>query len=87
MPQQRTGAQPGVRQWFALASEGAVIRRACLYAAVVYAAVVGPILIFINHGDELLAGQISKSMLLKMGLTMMVPYLVSTFSSVAAMRG
>ncbi len=81
MPHQRACAQSRLRHWLTLATEGSVIRRACLYAVVV-----GPVLIFINHGDELLAGQISKSMLLKMGLTMMVPYLVSTFSSVGAMR-
>jgi len=70
-----------IKQWFDVASEISVVKRACAYALIV-----GPILIAINHGDELLAGHISASIGLKMALTMMVPYLVSTFSSVGAMR-
>lgn len=71
-----------MKQWLSLALHGAVVRRACLYAIVV-----GPILIFINHGDQLLAGQINSEIICKMVLTMLVPYLVSTLSSVGAMRG
>jgi hypothetical protein len=53
--------------------------------AMMYAVVVGAILIAINHGDALLRGELGTGRLLKMGLTVMVPYLVSTFSSVGAM--
>jgi len=38
------------------------------------------------HGDAILAGDVSQGRLVKMGLTVMVPYLVSTFSSVGATR-
>lgn len=65
-----------------LAFEPAVVRRALLFAVIV-----GPILIAINHGDGLLRGQLGAERWLKMGLTMLVPYLVSTISSVAALRG
>lgn len=58
-----------------------VVRRALYYALIV-----GPILILINHWEALLAGQIDAGRLLKMGLTIVVPYVVSTLSSVAAMR-
>ncbi|MCH7709689.1 MAG: nitrate/nitrite transporter NrtS [Myxococcales bacterium] len=50
------------------------------------ALVVGPILIFINHGDSILQGEIGPVRALKMAFTMAVPYLVSTFSSVGALR-
>lgn len=71
-----------MRQWLALATRPSVMRRASLYAVVV-----GPMLIGINHGDELLAGQLDAEIALKMALTLLVPYLVSTFSSVGALRG
>jgi hypothetical protein len=60
---------------------GAVVRRALLFAVTV-----GPVLVAINHGDALLAGELGAGRLLKIGLTMLVPYAVSTISSVLAMR-
>lgn len=65
-----------------LALDPAVVRRALFFAVIV-----GPILIAINHGDALLAGEQGTVRWLKMGLTVLVPYLVSTVSSVAALRG
>ena len=53
--------------------------RACKYAVVV-----GAVLITINHGDALLAGDVDGRRLLKIGLTVLVPYAVSTLSSVGA---
>lgn len=70
-----------VRDWLALATEGPVVRRGLRYAVVV-----GAVLISINHGDALVRGDLEPVRLLKMGLTVMVPYLVSTFSSVGALR-
>lgn len=64
-----------------LACDAAVVRR-----ALVFAAVVGFVLIAINHGDAILAGDIGARKWLKMGLTVLVPYAVSTLSSVMAMR-
>jgi hypothetical protein len=56
-----------------------VVRR-----AVTFALVVGAVLIAINHGDAILAGDVDRHRLLKMGLTVLVPYTVSTLSSVGA---
>jgi hypothetical protein len=64
-----------------LAAAPGVVRRAPLYALVV-----GSLLIVINHGDAILAGEVTASGLLKMGLTILVPYAVSTLSSVSALR-
>jgi hypothetical protein len=50
------------------------------------AAVVGIILIAINQGDAVLRGEISRGRLVRMLLTLVVPYCVSTYSSVQAMR-
>ncbi len=49
-----------------------------------YAFFVGIILILINHGDQILRGDITGVTLVKMGLTLLVPYIVSTCSSVGA---
>ena len=67
--------------WLESAVSGPVVRRAIMYAVIV-----GPILILINHGDALLRGDVTVVRVAKMSLTVMVPYLVSTFSSCAAMR-
>ena len=67
--------------WTRLALSAPVVRRALKYAVIV-----GAILIAINHWDALLAGDLSGNRLAKMALTVCVPYLVSTFSSVGAMR-
>ncbi|HXR46847.1 MAG TPA: nitrate/nitrite transporter NrtS [Candidatus Limnocylindrales bacterium] len=58
--------------------------------ALKYALIVGFILIAINDSDAILSEQITRGVLLKMLLTVMVPYGVSTFSSVGVlleMRG
>ena len=47
---------------------------------------VGVILIVINHADALLAGAIDATRLLKMLVTMLVPYSVSTYASVRAIQ-
>jgi hypothetical protein len=58
-----------------------VVRRALGYAVGV-----GALLIAINHGDALIRGEWTRDRLLKMGLTVLVPYCVSTLSSVGARR-
>jgi hypothetical protein len=70
-----------VREWMKIAREPAVVRRALKYALVV-----GTVLIAINHADALIHGQITQSRLISMGLTVLVPYMVSTASSVGAIR-
>ena len=51
-----------------------------------YAVCVGALLIGINHGDAILRGDVSSERLLRMMLTVMVPYSVSTGSSVSALK-
>ena len=68
-----------MQEWLAVARQRSVVLRACKYAVVV-----GAVLITINHGDALLAGDVDLRRLLKMGLTLLVPYAVSTLSSVGA---
>ena len=68
-------------EWLRLAGSPSVVRRALGYAAVV-----GAVLIAINHGDAVVRGEIGADRLLKMGLTVLVPYAVSTLSSVQAIR-
>ena len=70
-----------MREWLGVATRRDVMRRALGYAVVV-----GAILISINHGDALLRGELDRDRLLKMVLTVMVPFCVSTSSSVGAIR-
>ena len=65
----------------AAAFERRVVRRALAFAVIV-----GTVLIAINHGDALLAGDIDGTRWFKMALTLLVPYVVSTWSSVLAVR-
>lgn len=58
-----------------------VVRRACAFALLV-----GALLIAINHGPAILAGEIDRGRGVQMALTVLVPYVVSTLSSVLAMR-
>jgi hypothetical protein len=69
-----------MKRWIDLATSAPVVRRALGYAVVV-----GSVLILINHGDAIVAGEIGGRRLFKMGLTALVPYLVSTFSSAGAL--
>lgn len=68
-------------EWFRMALDGTVIRRASQTAVLV-----GAVLIGINHGEAILRGEVTPGRLLKMGLTVLVPYMVSTSSSVGALR-
>jgi len=70
-----------MREWVRLALQPAVVRRALRTAAVV-----APILIAINQGDALLRGEIDAARAFKIALTVLVPYGVSTSSSVASLR-
>lgn len=67
--------------WRKLLTEPKVVRRGLRFAVIV-----GMILIAINHGDAILRGDIGPERILKMALTVVVPYCVSVFSSVSAMR-
>ncbi len=62
-----------------IAKEPAVIRTAFRFALIV-----GPILILINHGDKIIAGEMQQLDWFKCFITLLVPYTVSTFSSISA---
>ncbi len=70
-----------MRAWLSVATERPIVRRALRSVIIV-----GAILITINHGDAILRGDIDLIRLFRIVLTVIVPYLVSTFSSVAAIR-
>jgi hypothetical protein len=67
--------------WLRLACNGAVARRALRTALLV-----GSILTAINHGEAILRGDVDGVRLFRICLTVLVPYGVSTTSSVAALR-
>ena len=67
--------------WLTLAIQPNVVRRALKFALIV-----GAVLITINHGYAILHGQVTHGRVLQMCLTVLVPYTVSTLSSVGAMR-
>jgi hypothetical protein len=67
--------------WLDHATNASVVRRASAVAAVV-----GTILVLINHGDARLQGNLTWSRALQIALTLLVPYCVSTYSSVAALQ-
>jgi hypothetical protein len=70
-----------MKEWLHLAIQKDVVRRALICVVIV-----GAVLIGINHGGALFRGDVSAGRLMQIALTLLVPYCVSTFSSVAAMR-
>lgn len=79
--QQGADAAERIPGWLELAVSGPVVRRAGAFLVIV-----GGILIAINHGDAVLRGDVDAQRLVKMVLTPLVPYVVSTLSSVSALR-
>jgi hypothetical protein len=75
------GGTIAVRGWLQIALSPPVVRRGLKYAVLV-----GGLLIAINHGDAILRQDVDSGRLAKMALTVLVPYLVSTSSSVSAIR-
>lgn len=70
-----------MRDWLRLAFSPVVVKQALIIAAVV-----GTILVLLNHGPALMSGEISRGRIAQIVLTVFVPYCVSTVSSVGAMR-
>ncbi|PWU13519.1 MAG: hypothetical protein C5B50_19155 [Verrucomicrobia bacterium] len=70
-----------MNDFLSLALRPSVVKRALRYALVV-----GFILIAINHGAAILKAEVTAARLFQMALTAMVPYVVSTLSSVGALR-
>ncbi len=69
------------REWCRLACSRAVVVRGLKFAVVV-----GTVLVGINHGDAILDGQLDENRLVRIALTVVVPYIVSVLSSVGATR-
>ncbi len=80
-----TFEQPSKRSttssWIQLACSPSVVRR-----GMVYSLVVGTLLVIINQGDVIMQGDLTWWHGLKIPLTYLVPYTVSTLSSVGAMQ-
>ena len=81
VPGERGSRTRRVRDWLDLAFSLPIRRRALRFVVIV-----GAVLITINHGDALLHGDIDGTRLARILLTRVVPYVVSTVSSVAAIR-
>lgn len=64
-----------------LARQPSVVKRAAKIAAIV-----GVILACINHGGAILSGELTVVIIVKILATFCVPYCVSTYSSVLAIR-
>ena len=62
------------------------LRRDILSRSVRVGLVVGTLLAVINHGDRLLSADVDSNMLLKIILTYLVPFSVSTWASVQTAR-
>jgi hypothetical protein len=71
----------GLRRFLALWFQRATVRR-----AVTVAMIVGPVLTVINQYDAIASGSLGAKFFFKMGLTFLVPYSVSSYSSVMALR-
>jgi hypothetical protein len=63
-----------------------IFLRPVVLTAIKVALVVGTVLALINHGPALLALELSRQQILQIALTYLVPYAVSTYSSVKMMQ-
>lgn len=68
-----------IRDWLHIASRRPVVMRGLKFSLVV-----GSILIIINHGNAIVGGTVDSTRVVQMMLTLLVPYCVSTASSVGA---
>ena len=71
----------GFVSWLRVAGE-----RHIVLGALRVAAVVGTLLVAINHGDRLLAGTLTSTDWIRIVLTCLVPYCVATFAATNATR-
>ena len=67
--------------WLRLAGHPATVRRATMTAFVV-----GSLQVAINQGPAIIFGHLSRSNVIQIGLTIFVPYAVSTISSVSTRK-
>ncbi len=68
-----------IREWLRIAGTRPIVMRGLKYGLVV-----GSILIAINHGNAIANGTVDSTRMIQMMLTLLVPYCVSTASSVGA---
>jgi hypothetical protein len=68
-----------IRDWLRIASRKSIVMRGLKYGLAV-----GSILIIINHGNAMMDGSVDSTRIIQMILTLLVPYFVSTASSVGA---
>ena len=68
-----------IREWLHIAGRKPIVMRGCKYGLVV-----GSILIIINHGNAIADGTVDSTRVVQMLLTLLVPYCVSTASSIGA---
>lgn len=69
------------RQVMYLVFSGAIVRRAAITASVV-----GPVIAVINHGERICSGLMAQGDWIRVGISFLVPYLVSTISSLLAIN-
>ncbi len=69
------------KRWVHAALSPAVARRSTKVSLLV-----GTLLVSINHGDLLLSGNVSSALFWKIPMTFCVPYAVSTYAAVDALR-
>jgi hypothetical protein len=60
--------------------------RVILRRSLVTCLIVGVVLTAINHGDAIARGELSPTLVWQVGLTFLVPFVVATVSSAAAIR-
>ncbi len=70
-----------IETWLQTARRPDIIRRGLKVGLIV-----GTILMLINHGDVMLTGHVSAETIIKIILTYGVPFGVSTYASVSALR-
>jgi len=68
-----------IRDWLRIASTKPIVVRGLKYGLIV-----GSVLIIINHGNAIIDGTVDSARVTQMMLTLLVPYCVSTASSVGA---
>ena len=79
--QPASASTSSVASWFHLACHPATVKRALITALIV-----GCILIAINDGQAIVRGELDRARIIQMSLTVLVPYIVSTVSSVSTRR-
>ncbi|MDE2996298.1 MAG: nitrate/nitrite transporter NrtS [Bacteroidota bacterium] len=76
-----SNAASSPKSWAVLLRDKSIFQRGLRFAVIV-----GSILIAINHGDAILSGEVETKRYFQMALTVLLPYCVSVFSSISAIR-